>query len=99
MTCNAGWTMQDSLSRVFNILGTAVGAWGVSADSDSAVFPAVNLEARIAKDKGLALSAHYFKLIGMARSPLWQPPSHAKLPKSPLSPTSSTSIKKKSRNY
>ena len=28
----------------FNILGTAVGAYGIEADSDKAIFPAVNLE-------------------------------------------------------
>ncbi len=39
----------------FNIMGTAVGAWGIEADSDKAVFPAVNLEVRIGKDKGLKL--------------------------------------------
>jgi len=37
----------------FNIMGTAAGAWGVEADSDKAIFPAVNLEVRIGKDKGL----------------------------------------------
>jgi glutamate synthase domain-containing protein 2 len=37
----------------FNILGTAVGAHGIEADSDKAVFPNVNLEVRFGHDKGL----------------------------------------------
>ena len=37
----------------FNIMGTAVGAHGIEADSDKAVFPAVNLEVAIGHDKGL----------------------------------------------
>jgi glutamate synthase domain-containing protein 2 len=37
----------------FNIMGTAVGAHGVAADSDRAIFPAVNLEVAIGADKGL----------------------------------------------
>jgi len=37
----------------FNIMGTAVGAHGVEADSDKAVFPAVNIEAVFGRDKGL----------------------------------------------
>jgi len=37
----------------FNIMGTAVGAHGIEADSDKAVFPAVNLEAVFGHDKGL----------------------------------------------
>jgi len=37
----------------FNIMGTAVGAHGIEADSDKAVFPAVNLEVVFGKDKGL----------------------------------------------
>ncbi len=35
----------------FNIMGTAVGAQGIEADSDKAVFPAVNLEVTIGHDK------------------------------------------------
>jgi hypothetical protein len=35
----------------FNIMGTAVGAHGIAADSDKAIFPAVNLEVAIGKDK------------------------------------------------
>jgi glutamate synthase domain-containing protein 2 len=37
----------------FNIMGTAVGAHGIQADSDKAIFPAVNLEVHIGNDKGL----------------------------------------------
>ncbi|MCX6639970.1 MAG: FMN-binding glutamate synthase family protein [bacterium] len=36
-----------------NIMGTCVGAYGIEADSNKAVFPAVNLEVRIGYDKGL----------------------------------------------
>lgn len=36
----------------FNILGTAVGAQGVAADSDQAIFPNVNLEVRLGASKG-----------------------------------------------
>ena len=35
----------------FNIMGTAVGAHGIAADSDKAVFPAVNLEVHFGHDK------------------------------------------------
>ncbi len=34
----------------FNIMGTAVGAQGVEADSDKAIFPAVNTEVRLGHD-------------------------------------------------
>ena len=37
----------------FNIMGTAVGAHGIKADSDKAIFPAVNLEVNIGHDNGL----------------------------------------------
>jgi glutamate synthase domain-containing protein 2 len=37
----------------FNIMGTAVGAHGVEADSDKAIFPAVNLEVVIGHDRKL----------------------------------------------
>jgi glutamate synthase domain-containing protein 2 len=37
----------------FNIMGTAVGAYGIEADSDKAIFPAVKLEVNIGHDKGL----------------------------------------------
>ncbi len=45
----------------FNIMGTAVGAFGVPADSDEAIFPAVNLEVVFGYDKGLKF--HYPWLI------------------------------------
>ena len=37
----------------FNIMGTAVGAHGIEADSDKAIFPAVNLEVAVGRDKGV----------------------------------------------
>ncbi|MGB2614009.1 MAG: FMN-binding glutamate synthase family protein [Phycisphaerae bacterium] len=37
----------------FNIMGTITGAHGVEADSDKAIFPAVNLEVAIGHDKGI----------------------------------------------
>jgi len=37
----------------FNIMGTAVGAHGVEADSDKAIFPAVKLEVRCGRDQSL----------------------------------------------
>jgi len=37
----------------FNIMGTAVGAHGIEADSDRAVFPAVSLEVRFGHDRGI----------------------------------------------
>jgi glutamate synthase domain-containing protein 2 len=37
----------------FNIMGTAVGAKGIDADSDKAIFPNVNLEVHFGHDKGL----------------------------------------------
>jgi glutamate synthase domain-containing protein 2 len=37
----------------FNIMGTAVGAHGIEADSDKAIFPAVNLEVAIGHDRQL----------------------------------------------
>ena len=37
----------------FNIMGTVIGAHGVEADSDKAIFPAVNLEVVIGHDKGI----------------------------------------------
>ncbi|MFO8010593.1 MAG: FMN-binding glutamate synthase family protein [Dehalococcoidia bacterium] len=39
----------------FNIMGTAVGAVGIEADSDIAIFPNVNLETRLGHDKGIKL--------------------------------------------
>ncbi|HUT00934.1 MAG TPA: FMN-binding glutamate synthase family protein [Phycisphaerae bacterium] len=37
----------------FNIMGTAVGAYGIEADSDKAIFPAVNLEVAFGHDGGI----------------------------------------------
>ncbi len=37
----------------FNIMGTAVGAVGIEADSDKAIFPHVNLEVRFGHDRGI----------------------------------------------
>lgn len=37
----------------FNIMGTTVGAHGIEADSDKAIFPAVNLEVSLGHDKGI----------------------------------------------
>ncbi|MFC1729614.1 FMN-binding glutamate synthase family protein [candidate division KSB1 bacterium] len=37
----------------FNIMGTAVGAYGIEADSDKAIFPNVDLEVHIGHDNGL----------------------------------------------
>jgi len=37
----------------FNIMGTAVGAKGIEADSDKAIFPNVNLEVAFGHDKGI----------------------------------------------
>src|SRR4030042_2106747 len=39
----------------FNILGTAVGAHGIKADSNVAIFPNVDLEVRIGKEKDIKL--------------------------------------------
>ena len=39
----------------FNIMGTAVGAKGIEADSDKAIFPNVNIERKIGKDKKIKL--------------------------------------------
>jgi glutamate synthase domain-containing protein 2 len=37
----------------FNIMGTAVGAHGIEADSDKAIFPNVNLEVHFGRDNGI----------------------------------------------
>lgn len=37
----------------FNIMGTAAGAYGIEEDSDRAIFPSVNLEVVIGRDKGI----------------------------------------------
>jgi glutamate synthase domain-containing protein 2 len=39
----------------FSIMGTAVGAYGVEADSDKATFEKVSIETRIGRDKGIKL--------------------------------------------
>lgn len=39
----------------FNIMGTVVGAYGIEADSDKALFSNVNLETRLGRDKGLKM--------------------------------------------
>lgn len=39
----------------FNIMGTAVGAIGIEEDSDKAIFPNVNLETKLGRDKGIKL--------------------------------------------
>ena len=39
----------------FNIMGTAVGAVGVEADSDKAIFPNVSLESWLGRDRGIKL--------------------------------------------
>ncbi len=39
----------------FNIMGTAVGAHGIEADSDKAIFPNVDLETKMGIDKGIKL--------------------------------------------
>jgi len=44
----------------FNIMGTTVGAVGIEADSDKAIFPNVDLETRIGQGKGLRLKVPWF---------------------------------------
>ncbi|MCL0097744.1 FMN-binding glutamate synthase family protein [Dehalococcoidia bacterium] len=39
----------------FNVMGTAVGATGIEADSDKAIFPNVNLETRLGQGEGIKL--------------------------------------------
>lgn len=39
----------------FNIMGSAVGAYGIKADSDHAIFPNVHLEVRLGHDKKIKL--------------------------------------------
>ena len=39
----------------FNIMGTAVGAYGIEADSDKAIFPNVSLESWLGRDRGIKL--------------------------------------------
>jgi len=44
----------------FNIMGTTVGAVGIEADSDKAIFPNVDLETRIGKGEGIRLKVPWF---------------------------------------
>jgi len=44
----------------FNIMGTTVGAVGIEADSDKAIFPNVDLETTIGQGKGLRLKIPWF---------------------------------------
>ncbi len=48
----------------FSIMGTAVGAYGVAADSDKATFEKVNVEGRVGRDKGIKLRVPFI-LSGM----------------------------------
>jgi len=48
----------------FSIMGTAVGAYGVEADSDKATFEKVTIETRVGHDKGIKLKVP-FVLSGM----------------------------------
>ena len=43
----------------FTIMGTAVGAYGVAADSDKATFPKVTIETAVGHDKGIKLKVPY----------------------------------------
>jgi glutamate synthase domain-containing protein 2 len=43
----------------FSIMGTAVGAHGVEADSDKATFPKVTIETRLGRDKGIKLKVPF----------------------------------------
>lgn len=43
----------------FTIMGTAVGAYGVEADSDKATFPKVKIETSIGHDKGIKLKVPF----------------------------------------
>ena len=44
----------------FNIMGTTVGAFGIEADSDKAIFPNVDLETKIGQGKGIRLKVPWF---------------------------------------
>ncbi len=44
----------------FNIMGTTVGATGIEADSDRAIFPNVSLETTIGQGKGIKLKIPWF---------------------------------------
>ncbi|MEW5901248.1 MAG: glutamate synthase-related protein, partial [Acidobacteriota bacterium] len=43
----------------FSIMGTAVGAYGVEADSDKATFEKVTIETRLGRDKGIKLKVPF----------------------------------------
>jgi glutamate synthase domain-containing protein 2 len=43
----------------FSIMGTAVGAWGVEADSDKATFEKVTIETAVGRDKGIKLKVPF----------------------------------------
>jgi glutamate synthase domain-containing protein 2 len=43
----------------FTIMGTAVGAYGVEADSDKATFPKVTIETAVGQDKGIKLKVPF----------------------------------------
>jgi glutamate synthase domain-containing protein 2 len=44
----------------FNIMGTTVGAVGIEADSDKAIFPNVDVETKIGQGKGIRLKVPWF---------------------------------------
>lgn len=44
----------------FSIMGTAVGAVGIEADSDKAIFPSVDVETKIGQGKGIKLRVPWF---------------------------------------
>ncbi|MFX1266242.1 MAG: FMN-binding glutamate synthase family protein, partial [Promethearchaeota archaeon] len=44
----------------FNIMGTTVGAIGIEADSDKAIFPNVDIETKIGQGKGIRLKIPWF---------------------------------------
>jgi hypothetical protein len=44
----------------FNIMGTAVGAVGIDADSDKAIFPRVDIETKVGKGNGIKLKVPWF---------------------------------------
>lgn len=44
----------------FNIMGTAVGAVGIDADSDKAIFPRVDIETKVGKGEGIKLKVPWF---------------------------------------
>ena len=52
MTCASEKNYPVDLSH-FTIMGTAVGAHGIEADSDKAIFPNVDLKVALGHDKGI----------------------------------------------